>query len=104
MKLNQILEHMIPLDEAFNWDSEAHADAYKSLSSLEKYNNGVWKSTKQRWFINNRLLDQPNRTQAQNKEYYGIDTTPDQRLAVLTGTAVHAHGSRGKFLYIMALF
>jgi len=97
MKLNQILEHVVSLNEEFNWDSPEYADAYKSLSSLEKYNKGVWKSTKQRWFILNKLLGgEFKRTPAQNKEYFGIDVTDDQKVAVLTGISSHAQGPRGQ--------
>ena len=54
-------------------------DIFMSLKGLVNKNNGVWKSTKQRWFVMNKLVadydKQKDRRQA--KDFFGIDMNPD---------------------------
>jgi hypothetical protein len=62
MKFEDLLEAPLP-PGAFQWSSHLDEDAAKTVNSLVKYNNGVWKSAKQRAFLTSSrglFNDSPN--------------------------------------------
>ena len=73
MRLQEIIK------ENLEWHIDTDKDIFMSLKGLVNKNNGVWKSDKQRWFVMNKLVDQHDveRPRAQNEEFFGIKTNPD---------------------------
>ena len=92
------------LQEILNEDLEFYGrdkDIFMSLKGLVNKNNGVWKSTKQRWFVTNKLLfdEDLRKDRSQVKEFFGIDIDPDAGEGLVTVDAVArwaAYGSRSQ--------
>lgn len=84
MRLQEILT------ENLEWGNGTDKDQFMSLKGLVNKNNGVWKSTKQRWFVMNRLVasHEKDRTRAQSKEFFGIDLDPDAGETLVTPEAM----------------
>lgn len=76
MRLREILK------ENLEWGNGTDKDQFMSLKGLVNKNNGVWKSTKQRWFVMNRLVPQHEKDRApeQNERFFGIKTEEGQTL------------------------
>ncbi len=64
------------LTEGLEWGSGLDKDIFMSLKGLVNKNNGVWKSTKQRWFVMNRLIGSGDKEREPelNKRFFGIET------------------------------
>jgi len=98
---NEILVEAI-LMEDIHW-SERDLDQYKSLQSLAKYNNGIFKSKKQRDFITNKWAD---RSPSDLKKFFGIPAEDDKKYVQVEGMYSWAdYGSRSQipFWYIFEL-
>ena len=50
MRLREILK------EDLDWGNGRDKDTYMSLKGLVNKNNGVFKSQKQQWFVNNKIV------------------------------------------------
>jgi hypothetical protein len=97
MKINQLLESV--LKESFEWISNSDKEAFMSLKGLVNNNNGVWKSTKQRWFVTNKILgpDDLRSDSEKCKDFFGVSFTPPQKLVVLQALTIWAeYGNRSK--------
>ena len=94
MRLQEIIK------ENLEWGYGNDKDIFMSLKGLVNKNNGVWKSTKQRWFVTNKLLtpDEMRTNRGQVKDFFGVDIDPDagESFVIVEATAVWAHGARGQ--------
>jgi len=86
-----------PLNEANMHWNEADLDKYKSLQGLVTSNNGVYKSKKQKDFINGKWVKKIGKGNADElKKYFGVDITPGNSAIVLSGHYQWSeYGSRG---------
>lgn len=85
------------LTEGLEWGTGLDKDIFMSLKGLVNKNNGVWKSTKQRWFVMNRLIGggDKDRSPELNKRFFGIETKEGQTLVTPEAIARWAkYGSR----------
>jgi len=85
------------LSEGLEWGNGQDKDIFMSLKGLVNKNNGVWKSTKQRWFVMNRLIDAGDKERAPelNKRFFGIEVKEGQTLVTPEAIARWAeYGSR----------
>lgn len=77
--------------------SKHDEDMSRSLNGLVKFNNGVWKSTKQRDFLLKLLTPEYQQDPEQMKTLYGISFDPasgDRTVAVITGKISFGEGRR----------
>jgi hypothetical protein len=70
------------LQEILKENLEFHGqdkDIFMSLKGLVNKNNGVWKSTKQRWFVMTKLVDPNDKTRSRSQaiDNFGVDFNPD---------------------------
>ena len=92
------------LQEVLNENLEFHGqdkDIFMSLKGLVNKNNGVWKSTKQRWFVMNKLVGEHDKRtdRSQAKEFFGVDIDPDDGETLITVDAIARwadYGSRSQ--------
>ncbi len=85
------------ITEALEWGNGPDKDIFMSLKGLVNNNNGVWKSTKQRWFMMNRKIGEGDLERAPelNKRFFGIETKEGQTLVTPEAMAQWAkYGSR----------
>ena len=71
----------------FEWNYGC-GDAFKTLSTLIKFNQGAWKSTKQRTFMDQKILIQADGCyprDADNARMFGIELVGDQKGLILEG-------------------
>ena len=94
MRLQEIIK------ENLEWGNDTDKDIFMSLKGLVNKNNGVWKSTKQRWFVTNKLIypDDMRTNRGKCKDWYGVDFDPDdgEKFVTVDAVAVWAHGARGQ--------
>jgi hypothetical protein len=95
MRLQEIL------NENLEWGNDTDKDIFMSLKGLVNKNNGVWKSTKQRWFVTNKLIypDDLRKNRGQVKDFFGVDINPDDGESLVTVDAIArwaAYGSRSQ--------
>jgi len=93
MRANEILK------EALEWGNGTDKDIFMSLKGMVNKNNGVWKSTKQRWFVMNKLVGEydKQKDRRQAKDFFGVDINPDdgETLVYVEATARWAeYGAR----------
>ncbi len=87
------------LNEGLEWWNGTDKDIFMSLKGLVNKNNGVWKSTKQRWFVMNRLISSADkdRDPKLNERFFGIKIEDGQILTTPEAIASWAdYGSRSK--------
>lgn len=85
------------LQERFIWASNMDEQNARQLSSLVKYNNGVFKSFKQAQFLLSNRGPFDWRDDAENmRKYFNIELKPGERATGVDGTAQWSeHGGRG---------
>ena len=89
------------LQENLEWGNDTDKDIFMSLKGLVNKNNGVWKSTKQRWFVTNKLIypDDMRTNRGKCKEWFGVDFNPDDGEKFVTVDAIArwaAYGSKSQ--------
>jgi hypothetical protein len=103
MRLHELLVEDI-LEEGFQWDYPEANEVSKTFETLIKYNNGLWKSTKQRDFLlgNRSPLNFCNIED--NLSHYNLSAPDGSTAFKADGTAVWAEGPRGRrpvsFVYV----
>lgn len=82
----------------FHFDSEWDGEMYKSLASLVKYNDGIYKSPKQRYVLEKKIKDQARTNKAELKNWFNVDLDDDQtqKAIVVKGMASWAAGIKGQ--------
>jgi hypothetical protein len=93
MRLYEILNEDL-LEEGFEWDNPESNEIARTFNSLIKYNNGLWKSIKQRDFLLGSRSPlgfgkMEGSLSRYNLDYNGISFKAD-------GTATWAEGARGR--------
>ena len=76
------------------------ADAAKTLNAAIKFNQGAWKSTKQRSFMDSKILKTADACypldNENTKTFFGVEVTGDQKAVLIEGFARFCdYGSRG---------
>lgn len=82
----------------FNCNGYHHGEVHRSLRSLAKYNNGKWKSEKQRDFMYRLSETTPQRLPEDYERLFGITRTPGTVLLETDGVLDIAKG-RGQVPY-----
>ncbi len=90
MRLQEILK------EDLEWGPGLDKDVYMSLKGLVNKNDGVYKSRKQKWFIENRLIgSEPDRDRGFVKDNFGADVGDGEKFISVEALARWAkYGSR----------
>jgi len=91
MRLQEIL------NENLEWN-DSDKDTFMSLKGLVNKNNGVFKSQKQQWFVNKRIVgSEPDRDRGFVKDNFGVDLDDGETLVTVEAMARWAaYGSRSQ--------